>query len=168
MNTRVISELVKLRYQLMWAKTRSRNGRIALFLAGYLLLVFVIALFASGGFAGALVAVRSGRGEMVAQVALSALFLEALIATTIMGFGMNVIFSESELRRYPVNARERRVARHLIGLADPFWALFLALELGLAVGLYGAGAGGFWAGLFAALLTRSPFPTPAPILGWLG
>src|ERR1039458_9378002 len=46
MNTALIGELVKLRYQLLWAKTRSRNGRIALFLAGYLLLVLVIALLA--------------------------------------------------------------------------------------------------------------------------
>ena len=32
MNTALIGQLVKLRYQLLWAKTRSRNGRIALFL----------------------------------------------------------------------------------------------------------------------------------------
>ena len=34
MNTALIGELVRLRYKLLWAKTRSRNGRIALFLAG--------------------------------------------------------------------------------------------------------------------------------------
>ncbi len=44
MNTSLIGELVWLRYTLLWAKTRSRNGRIALFLAGYLLLVALIAL----------------------------------------------------------------------------------------------------------------------------
>ena len=34
MNTALIGELVRLRYKLLWAKTRSRNGRIALFLVG--------------------------------------------------------------------------------------------------------------------------------------
>src|SRR5471032_3241860 len=147
MNTVLIAELVKLRYQLLWAKTRSRNGRIAIFLAGYILLVMLIALLTSGGFGAAMIAVRSGKAEMVARVALFALFVQALIATTILGFGMNAIFSETELRRYPVNATERRVARHLIGIVDPFWFLFLALEVGLAVGLYAAGAGSFWLGL---------------------
>jgi hypothetical protein len=152
MNIPLIAELVRLRYQLLWAKTRSRNGRIALFLAGYILLVMLISLLASGGFGAALIAVRSGKAEIVARVALGVIFLEGLIATTILGFGMNAIFSETELRRYPVNATERRLARHLIGIADPFWFLFLALELGLAVGLYVAGAGSFWLGFLAALL----------------
>ncbi len=62
MNVALIGELVRLRYKLLWAKTRSRNGRIALFLAGYLLLVLLIALLASGGFGAAMVAVRSRQG----------------------------------------------------------------------------------------------------------
>jgi len=152
MNFALIGELVRLRYQLLWAKTRSRNGRIALFLAGYLLLIMLIALLTSGGFGAALIAVRSGKAEIVARAVLSVVFVEALVATTILGFGMNAIFSEAELRRYPVNAGERWFARHLIGIVDPFWFLFLALELGLAVGLYVAGAGSFWLGSLAALL----------------
>jgi hypothetical protein len=152
MNTVLIAELVQLRYKLLWAKTRSRNGRIALFLAGYILLVMLISLLASGGFGAAIIAVRHGRAEMVARVALFALFVQALIATTILGFGMNAIFSETELRRYPLNSTERRIARHLIGIADPFWFLFLGLELGLAVGLYVNGVGSFWLGFIATLL----------------
>ena len=152
MNLALIGELVRLRYTLLWAKTRSRNGRIALFLTGYILLIMLIALLTSGGFGAALLAVRSGKAEMVAQAVLGVLFLEGLIATTILGFGLNAIFSETELRRYPVNATERRLSRHLIGIVDPFWFLFLALELGLAVGLYVAGAGSFWLGFLAALL----------------
>jgi hypothetical protein len=65
---------------------------------------------------------------------------------------MSAIFAETELRRYPLAAAERRVARHLTGILDPFWFLFLALELGLAVGLYVLGAGSFWFGLIAVLL----------------
>ena len=152
MNTALIGELVGLRYKLLWAKTRSRNGRIALFLAGYLLLVLLIALLASGGFGAAMFAIRSGKAEPIAQGVLTALFLEAVLAANILGFGMSAIFSETELRRYPLTAADRRIARHLTGILDPFWFLFLALELGLAVGLYVMGAGSFWFGLIAVLL----------------
>ena len=80
MNFELIGNLVRLRYKLLWAKTRSRNGRIALFMAGYLLLVLLIALFASGGFGAALVAVRTGKAELVAQVVLSGLYVQAAMA----------------------------------------------------------------------------------------
>jgi hypothetical protein len=152
MNVALIGELVRLRYKLLWAKTRSRNGRIALFLAGYLLLVLLIALLASGGFGAAMVAVRSGKAERVAQAALTALFLEAVLAANILGFGMNAVFPDTELRRYPLAAADRRIARHLTGILDPFWFLFLALQLGLAIGLYVLGAGSIWFGFIAVLL----------------
>jgi hypothetical protein len=152
MNTPLIGQLVKLRYKLLWAKTRSRNGRIALFLAGYLLLVLLIALLTMGGFGAAMLAVRSGKAEQIAQGVLAALFVEAVLAANIMGFGMSAIFSETELRRYPLAAADRRIARHLTGILDPFWFLFFALELGLMVGLYVLGAGGFWFGFVAVLL----------------
>lgn len=152
MNFELIGQLVRLRYKLLWAKTRSRNGRIALFLAGYLLLVFVGALLAAGGFGAGLAAVRTGKAELVARVVLSVLYLQALLATVILGFGVNDVFVEAELRRYPLRARERRLARHFLGVLDPFWFLILALELGLAVGLYIFGAASFWLGLIAVLL----------------
>jgi hypothetical protein len=152
MNTSLIGELVQLRYKLLWAKTRSRNGRIALFLAGYLLLVMVIALLTTGGIGAAMLAVRSGKAEKIAQGVLTALFLEAVLAANILGFGMSAVFAETELRRYPLTAPDRRIARHLTGILDPFWFLFLALELGLAVGLYVLGAGSFWFGIVAVLL----------------
>jgi hypothetical protein len=152
MNVPLIMELVGLRYKLLWAKTRSRNGRIALFLAGYLLLVLFIALLTTGGFAAAIAAIRAGKGEMVAQAVLSGVFVEAVLASNILGFGLNQIFSDTELRRYPLRAADRRIARHLTGIVDPFWMLFLAMNLGLAFGLYGAGAGSFWFGLLAVLL----------------
>ena len=152
MNFELIGILVRLRYKLLWAKTRSRNGRIALFMAGYLLLVLLIALLASGGFGAALLAVRSGKAEQVAQAVLSGLYVQAVVAAVILGFGVNAIFSEAQLRRYPLKARERRLARHFIGILDPFWFLILALELGLVVGLYVASAASFWLGLTAVLL----------------
>src|SRR4051812_33013058 len=102
MNTALIGELIKLRYKLMWAKTRSRNGRIALFLAGYLLLIAVLALMTPGGFGAAMLAMRSGKGEIIARAVLGGVFLEAVLASSILGFGLNAIFSDLELRRYPL------------------------------------------------------------------
>src|ERR1035438_4129725 len=94
MNTALIGELVKLRYKLLWAKTRSRNGPIA-------------------------------------QGVLSVLFLETVLAANILGFGMSAIFAETELRRYPLTAADRRIARHPTGILHPFWFLFFALKPGL-------------------------------------
>ncbi len=152
MNTRLIAELVKLRYQLMWAKTRTRNGKIALFFAGYVLLVFFLVIFSLGGIGAGIAAVRSGKGHLVAAGVLGGLYAQALLATVLMGFGMNTVFADSELRRYPIQARERRIARHFIGLVDPFWFLVVALELGLAVGLYLVGPGSILLGVIAVLL----------------
>lgn len=152
MNFPLVGTLVRLRYKLLWARTRSRNGRIALFIVGYLLFILVVTLLAAGGVGAGMLAVRTGKAEMVAQAVLGGLFVQALLGTVIMGFGMNATFSDTELRRYPVTALERRLTRHLIGIVDPFWLLVLALELGLAVGLYAMGAASFWLGLFAVLL----------------
>ena len=136
----------------MWAKTRSRNGRIALFMVGYLLLVLLIALLAAGGLAAGIVAIRAGQAERIVQTVLFALFLQAVFTSNIMGFGLNAIFSDTELRRYPLAAFDRRFARHLIGIVDPFWFFFLALEFGLATGISVMGAGSFWRGTIAVLL----------------
>ncbi len=152
MNTERIGSLVGLRYKLLWAKTRSRNGRIALFFAGYLLLVMVVALLAAGGFGAGIVAVRSGKAELVARIVLSAVYVQALIATISLGFGMNTIFSDLELRRYPVRASERFLVRHIVGIVDPFWILFLVLDLGLVVGLSVYGGTPFGQGVLAILL----------------
>lgn len=152
MNTALVGRLIQLRYRLLWAKTRSRNGRIALFLTGYLLLILLIVLLGTGGIGAAIVAVRAGKAELVAQALLGGLFVQAIIATNIMGFGMSAVFSDTELRRYPLSALDRRVTRHLSSLLDPFWFLVLALGLGLAVGLYAMGAGNLALGFVAVLL----------------
>jgi hypothetical protein len=151
-NVRLVGELIRLRYKLMWAKTRTRNGKIALFVIGYLLLVLVIAVLAAGGIGAAIVAVQSERAEFITRIVLSSLFAQALLATVLMGFGMSAIFSDLELRRYPVSGFDRRLVRHLIGLIDPFWLLTFALEFGLVLGLFFMGAASFAAGFVAVLL----------------
>ena len=120
MNLNLMGELVKLRYKLMWAKTRTRNGKIALFFAGYLLLVMAIAIVAAGGIGAGVIAVRTGKGYQVAAALLAGMYAQALLATVLLGFGMNAIFSDAEMRRYPLKARERDLVRHLIGILDPF------------------------------------------------
>jgi hypothetical protein len=152
MNTDLIGGLVGLRYKLLWAKTRSRNGRIALFFAGYLLFIMVFALLMSGGFGAGIVAARTGKAELVAQIVLGSVYVQALIATISLGFGMNMIFSDLELRRYPVRAWERFLVRHIIGIVDPFWILFLVLDAGLVTGLYVYGGTPFGQGILAVLL----------------
>jgi len=167
MDLELIGALIRLRYKLLWAKTRTRNGKIALFMSGYLLLVFVLVVLAAGGFGAGMVAVRSGKAEWIARAVLSGLFLNALMAAIILGFGMNAVFSDAALRRYPLQAIDRLAARHLIGMLDPFWYLFLALELGLAIGLYALGAGGFWVGVAAVLLLFVSNYLCARVLGLL-
>ncbi|MGB9457292.1 MAG: hypothetical protein WCB12_14690 [Bryobacteraceae bacterium] len=152
MNLQLLGNLIRLRYRLIWAKTRSRGGKIALFMSGYLLLIAVMGLLAAGGLGAGVVAVREGKATEIAAIALFAIYLCATIGTVILGFGMNTIFAESEMRRYPLRARERELARHIVAMLDPYWYLVLGLELGLLAGLYLYGAGWFWLGALAVLL----------------
>jgi len=135
-NRELIGHLIGLRYKLLWAKTRSRNGRIALFVIGYLLFALLAALLAAGGFSAGVAAIKSGKAGMVARVALSGIYMSALMWTLLLGFGMNAVFSETELRRYPLTSVDRRLVKFLIGIVDPFWFLILLCDVGMVLGLY--------------------------------
>jgi hypothetical protein len=152
MNATLIFRLVGLRYKLLWAQTRTRNGRIALFVTGYLLAALILILMTAGGVGAAMVAVRSGHAEKVAQAVLGGLFLNALAGSVITGFGINTAFTDQALRRYAIDARERLAARHLTGILEPVWIFVLGLYLGLCTGMYVFGAGAFWLGAVAVLL----------------
>ncbi len=152
MNLQLLGNLIRLRYRLIWAKTRSRNGKIALFMSGYLLLVAAMGLLAAGGLGAGAIAVRTGKATEIAAIALFVVYLCASIGTVILGFGMNAIFAESEMRRYPLRARERELARHIVAMLDPYWYLVVGLEFGLLFGLYLYGAGFFFLGALAVLL----------------
>src|SRR5271169_5586361 len=167
MNFQLIGVLVRLRYRLLWAKTRTRNGKIALFFAGYLLFVMVASMLAAGGIGAGMAAIRSGKGMFIAGILLGGIYCQAIVASVVLGFGMTAIFSETELRRYPVRALERRITRHFIGIVDPYWLLFLAFDLGIALGLYLFGVGSFWLGLAAALLLFCSNYVAARVLGML-
>lgn len=165
MNLQSMREIAKLRYKLMWAKTRFRNGRIALFAVGCLLLAMLLFLLSAGGIGAGIVAVRSGKSELVAQAVLGGLFLEALFGAVLVGFGLNTVFTDGQLRRYPITALERHVTRHVIGLADPFWFLIASLEIGFAVGLCVLGDANPPAALGAILLLFPSNYLLARILG---
>lgn len=152
MNLERIGDLIRLRYKLIWARTRTRSGKIALFAIGYLIVVLLIVVFSAGGIGAGMAAVRAGKALLLTRAVLLSIYLQALLSTVLLGFGMSAIFSDTELRRYPLNAAERRVVRHLIGIIDPFWILTLALELGLLIGLYAMGVASLSAGLIAVLL----------------
>jgi hypothetical protein len=152
MNFPLIGQLIRLRYKLLWARTRTRNGKVAWFMAGYLLLVMFIMLLTMGGIGAGMAAVRAGKAEGLAQGLLTALFACALISSVMLGFGVNSAFSDMELRRYPLRERERRFARHFTGAVDPFWFLFMALELGLTAGIYLFGSSSLLLGIVAVLL----------------
>jgi hypothetical protein len=152
MNTTLIGHLIGLRYKLMWAKTRSRNGRIALFFTAYIVSILVGALLGAGGIGAGMAAVKMGKTAMVAKAVLSSVYGVAVMWTLLLGFGMNAVFSDTELRRYPLVARERRLVRFFIGIVDPFWLLILLVDLGLVVGLYLMSDTSLAIGLIAVLL----------------
>ena len=147
-----IGVLIRLRYRLLWAHTRTRNGKIALFFAGYLLIVMVMVLLGAGGVSAGMLAIRSGKGPVLAGAILSGVFVQGLLASVILGFGMTTIFGDTELRRFPLRAAERRLTRHFIGIADPFWILFFVLDLAIALGLFLFGVGTVTYGLVAVVL----------------
>ncbi|MEI9972193.1 MAG: hypothetical protein WDO73_09115 [Ignavibacteriota bacterium] len=167
MDFELIGTLIRLRYKLLWAHTRTRNGKIALFFAGYLLLVMVLALLGAGGVGAGMMAIHSGKGPLIAGALLSGIFAQGLLASVILGFGMATIFTETELRRFPLRAAERRLTGHFIGIADPFWILFFVLDLAIALGLYLFGAGGITYGLAAVLLLFVCNYVAARVLGML-
>lgn len=152
MNATLIFRLVGLRYKLLWAQTRTRNGRIALFFVGYAFAILILILMTAGGLGAAIVAVRTGQAEKIAQIVLGGLFVNALLASVVTGFGINTAFTDQALRRYAINARERMAARHLTGILEPIWIFVLALWLGLVAGLAILDVGRFWLGVVAVIL----------------
>jgi len=152
LNYYMLGTLIRLRYQLLWAHSRSKNGRIALLLAGYILGALVFLFFNFGGQAVAVAGVKLGHGEEIARLILSSLFVSGIFTSLALGVGPRLAFSEQVLRRYPLSTAGRFAARHLIGLLDVMWLLLLATALGLAIGFDVLDAGSIFIGVPAALL----------------
>ena len=152
MTRQTITRLVFARYRLQWAKVRGSALHSSLFLAAQGLLLLLVLITASSGLAGAAVAVRLGRAEFVARTILGAVFLNALVASVLLGLGMSQAFSDAVLRRYPLSRAERFVTRQLLALFEPLWLFTVAVYLGAAVGFWAMGAAPLWRTLPAALL----------------
>jgi hypothetical protein len=152
MNTPLLARLLGLRYRLLWAQARLRNGKIVVFVVGYLLLCVVIAVLALGGLGAALASIRVGKAELVARIVLGVCFLNALLAAVVLGFGMNSVFSGATLRRYPLSAVDRFAARQISAFLEPLWMLVLSLDLGMAIGSSILGVASLWVAVPAAAL----------------
>jgi hypothetical protein len=120
-----------------------------------MLVSLVAAMLALGGLGAAMEAVRLGRGELAATVVLTMFFVLALFGALILSAGINMVFCDAALRRYPLSYFQRFAARHLVGLLEPLWIFILALDLGVAAGFIALGASSFWVALPAALLLFS-------------
>ena len=152
MRANVLSLLLRMRYKLMWAQVRLRNGKIILFVAGYLLAALILMLLGLGGIGAGFAAIRTGQAEFVARIVLGGFFGYAMLTSVLQGFGMNKIFAADALRRLPLTAMERLTARQFIGVLEPLWLFAAALYLGVAFGFSAVGVTALWLAVPAALL----------------
>jgi hypothetical protein len=151
MNLPALRHLLALRYRLLWAQSRSRNGKIAMFMAGYLFIALLWGLLALGGLGAAIGAVKVGEAPLVARLVLAGIFVNAMVASVALGFGMNAVFTDEALRRYPIETLERLLARQALGILEPLWILVAAMYLGVAVGFYALAVGWLAWNVLAAL-----------------
>ena len=150
MRTDELITLLALRYRLIWAHVRSRTGRIVLLVTGYLVAAFLALVFALGGVGAAAASIRVGRGELVAQLLLAGIYVNASLGAVFLGIGVTPVFADSALRRYPLSRTDRLLARHATALLEPLWLVVLALALGLAIGFCVSGLVSPWLALPAA------------------
>jgi hypothetical protein len=144
--------LLALRYRLLWAHVRSNNGRIVLVIAGGLVVACLAVLFALGGVGAAAALARTGRAELVLQLLMTGIFVNATLGAVLLGTGVSPVFSDAVLRGYSLSRLDRLAARHVTALLEPLWLLVLTLVLGLAVGFSTSGATSPWLALLVAAL----------------
>jgi hypothetical protein len=144
--------LLRLRYRLLWAHVRSRQGRVAIFALVYLLALCGVGLLSFGGIAAARAAVQLGRPHAIANLALGGVFVYAVVAAVVLGAGVRDAFADGTLRRYPLSTPLRVAGRHLVTLLEPTWIVVLAVDTGLAIGFHDARGGSLWLALAASVL----------------
>lgn len=137
-------DIVRLRYLLQWAQIRRSPARMAWFIAVQVILVGVGVASAVVGFGALVVAVQLGRAESMVQAILAAVFLNALVTSLVLGYGLNQAFSDTSLRRYPFSYSERFVIRHVLGLFEPLWLITVAGYAGAAIAAALLGAAPLW------------------------
>lgn len=152
MDRRTFVQLAGIRFRLQWARARRSPGKRALFVILQAIVVVIILVVAITGLAGAITAAAAGQIESSASLLLWAPFLNALVASVLLGYGMNQVLSDATLRRYPLSARDRLVVRHALGLFEPTWLITFALYAGAAVGLALVGPATIWLAVPTAVL----------------
>jgi hypothetical protein len=153
MRLRPLLRIVALRYRLLWARVRSKQGKIILFFCGYFLVFPIAIVLLAGGIGSGLAAIRTGRAELVAEMVLGSVYLEAILIAALLGIGSTPAFSDSALRRYPLSPLERLGARQVTAFFEPIWLFVLALDLGVAAGFHMfVGASSLWLAIPAAIL----------------
>lgn len=153
MRLQPLLRIVALRYRLLWAKVRSKQGRIILFLCGYFLVFPVAIVLLAGGIGSSLAAIRSGKAELIAQIVLGSVYLDAILIAAILGIGSAPAFSDASLRRFPLSRLERLVARQLTAFLEPIWLFVLSLDFGVAVGFHAfLGLSSLWLAIPGAIL----------------
>jgi hypothetical protein len=121
-----------------------------LLIVAYVLAASAAALLMLGGIGAAAASIRAGQGMLVAQIVLAAIYVNAAVGAVFLGILVNPVFSDATLRRYPLSAAGRMVARHVTALLEPLWLLVLALAIGLATGFWMSGLGSPWAAVPSA------------------
>ena len=144
MTTARFFDILRLRYLLQWAQIRRSSGRLIWFVVVQVVLICVGVLAAILGFGALVVAVQLGRAESIVQTILSVIFLNALMTSLVLGYGLNQAFSDKSLRRYPFSYTERFVIRHLLGLFEPLWLITVAAYGGAAIAAALLGAAPIW------------------------
>jgi hypothetical protein len=147
---KLLADFLGLRYRLLWAQARVRNGKAALFIMGYLLLCLLVLIFVFSGMGVAMTPVQTGKAGTLIGFLLSFFFMGSTLAAVVLGSGMDSVFSIMALRRYPISTAECFVVRHISACLEPLWLLVFALYLGVAIG-FGC-INGSWIALPAAVL----------------
>lgn len=129
-----LAELLRIRYLLLWAQVRSNPGNVAFFVVAWLAALVLLLVLAAGGISAASMAASVGRLRQTADLALTAVFVSALVGSLALGAGVNDALSDLSMRRYPISSRQRAIARHLLALLEPTWLLVVVAEAGLAIG----------------------------------
>jgi hypothetical protein len=133
-----LSNLIRLRYVLLWSRARTSRGRLTLAMVGYGIVMAASLLQGIGGFRLAAFGASIDHPREVATIVLSSLSLIVAIAALGFGLGTQRAFSDQHLRRFPLTSAQRFAARFLIGILDPVWVAISAAVFGLAVGFWNA------------------------------
>lgn len=144
--------VVRLRYQLLWAQARTSSGRRALFIAAYAFGGSLLLLLSFGGSAAAMLSSLLERGEETARWIFTGIWVNGVTTGLLLGRGVPPASLDAALGRYPLTRMGRLCSRHLTGLLDPIWLFLSAITLGLAAGFAVAGPGRTVLSLPAVLL----------------